>query len=112
MINIIGGGPAGLILERICQIKQWDYKLFAEESSPPPNKGILLNYQSYRFLTDIGFSIDIIEKYQQLKVTQYNTLTHMNIHASDMGVDQLCYLTMLPSLHSELTNTCSSVFFL
>jgi|GEM_PF-5483419 2-polyprenyl-6-methoxyphenol hydroxylase-like FAD-dependent oxidoreductase len=73
MITILGSGPAGLILERICQIKQWEHQLIGS-TSPVGNKLILLTHTSINFLTQLGFHIPIHKCYTSLRIKSYTAI--------------------------------------
>ncbi|MCP8352100.1 FAD-dependent monooxygenase [Candidatus Synchoanobacter obligatus] len=91
MIHIIGGGPVGLIMERICQLKQWPHLLISPPNQTVGNKHFLLTEKSREFLEHIGFTLPVTQTYSQLKIRQKNTFSHISIEAKHYHSQALCY---------------------
>lgn len=105
MITILGNGPVGLILERICQLKQWDYTLVGPSTYPNSNKLILLTPKNIHFLQTLGFSIPQHRSFSQLRITSH--LAKLPCYLPKTPKKQpLCYAIWLQDLLKGL-NTFS-----
>lgn len=109
MITIVGGGAAGLLIERTLQLADIPHQLITPSNSQVPPRKLLLNEQSMAFLSDLGFSIPYTSAYQQLKIIQHNTLFHINISAKDYNKPALCYSINAQDLQSELERYSSPI---
>lgn len=111
IIDIIGTGPVGLITERICQIRQWPYRIFGPRLKNLPTKKLLITETNLQFLADLGIKPTVQQSFSALKITKQNRFHHLHISAQDYDQNNLCcaieYADLITCLldHSNYTDT-------
>ena len=104
MIAIVGNGPVGQILARICQIKGWAYEIIAPNTPPIPKKRIVLNHASITFLETLGIlSKEILTPIKQLQISQTGGLSSIHLSSDDYHLPALGYHLDMQALDQQLS---------
>ncbi|MEC7030060.1 MAG: FAD-dependent monooxygenase [Pseudomonadota bacterium] len=111
MIHIVGTGPVGLIMEKVCQDRQWPYRIFGPKVvlEKLPQKSILLSEGSLCFLNAIGVSLPVTKRFSNLKITQQGRIHHLNILAKDYGQSHLCYMVKFRDFVASLASGSQAI---
>lgn len=110
MITILGNGPVGLIVERICQLKHWDYRLIGKQNTTIPPRLILLTPNNLEFLSSLGFSIPIQTSYQSLRISSHLSKLPCLIEAKDYQADYLCHAIWIQDLVKSLETYTTPIY--